>query len=155
MASSRTNSVEMPGERPEGLGWVVAVFFAVLGVTGGVEFLMGRLPLGPDGKFGFWEGDIWSSENSQRLLDPYSFSHIAHGILFFAFLWLVARRVPLRYRFCPPATKFDIQPSEIYGLEGPPMCSTVAVKLKLLSDSRQRIAPADAFRLFPSAVKLP
>jgi hypothetical protein len=60
---------------------------------------MGRLPLGPDGKFGLWEGDIWSSENSQRFADPYSFSHITHGILFYGFLWLVARKLPVRQRF--------------------------------------------------------
>ena len=60
---------------------------------------MGRSPLGPDGRFGFWEGDIWSSECSQRLVDPYSFSHLTHGILFCGALWLVARKLPLRYRF--------------------------------------------------------
>jgi len=60
---------------------------------------MGRSPLGPDGKFGWWEGNIWSSENSQRFADPYSFSHLTHGILFFVFLWWVARRAPVQYRF--------------------------------------------------------
>ena len=60
---------------------------------------MGRPPLGPDGKFGWWEGNIWSSENSQRLADAYSFSHIIHGLLFYGFLWLVARRLPVKYRF--------------------------------------------------------
>jgi hypothetical protein len=59
---------------------------------------MGRSPLGPDGKFGLWEGDIWSSENSQRFADPYSFSHLVHGMLFYGFLWLVARKLPVRYR---------------------------------------------------------
>jgi hypothetical protein len=59
---------------------------------------MGRSPLGPDGRFGFWEGNIWSSENSQRLADPYSFSHIVHGILFYAGLWVVARKLPVRHR---------------------------------------------------------
>ena len=68
-------------------------------LTASVELLMGRSLLGPDGHFGWWEGDIWSSENSQRFADPYSFSHLTHGILFFGFLWLVAPRVPLRYRF--------------------------------------------------------
>jgi hypothetical protein len=79
--------------------WVLIALLAVITVAGGIELCMGRSPLGPDGKFGFWESDIWSSENSQRLADPYSFSHIAHGILFFAFFWLVARKLPLRYRF--------------------------------------------------------
>ena len=72
---------------------------SVLVLTGGIELWMGRSPLGPDGRFGLWEGNIWSSECSQRLADPYSFSHVAHGILFFGLLWLVARKLLVRYRF--------------------------------------------------------
>ncbi len=67
-------------------------------MTGAIELAMGRLPFGPDGKFGFWEGNIWSNEQSQRFADPYSFSHVVHGIAFYGLLWLVARRVPFRYR---------------------------------------------------------
>ena len=78
--------------------WIIGTFIAVLVLTGGIELWMGRSPLGPDGKFGLWEGDIWSSENSQRFADPYSFSHLVHGILFYGFLWLVARKLPARYR---------------------------------------------------------
>lgn len=63
-----------------------------------IEFSMGRLPLGPDGHFGLWEGNIWTSEQSQRFADPYSFSHIVHGLLFYGALWLVARRLPVRMR---------------------------------------------------------
>jgi hypothetical protein len=81
------------------LRFTAAVFLAVLVVTGGIELLMGRSLLGPDGKFGLWEGNIWSSECSQRLVDPYSFSHIGHGILFFGMLWLVARRLPPSRRY--------------------------------------------------------
>jgi hypothetical protein len=75
------------------------LFLILLGATGGIELLMGRSPLGPDGRFGFWESSIWSNECSQRLADPYSFSHIGHGLLFFGLLWLLARRLPLRHRF--------------------------------------------------------
>jgi hypothetical protein len=78
--------------------WVIAIFIAVLALTGGLELWMGRSLLGPDGKFGLWSGDIWSNENSQRVADAYSFSHLAHGMLFYGFLWLVARRLPVRYR---------------------------------------------------------
>src|SRR5258706_5943114 len=77
---------------------VILIFIAVVALTGGIELWMGRSLSGPDGRFGLWEGSIWSSENSQRFADPYSFSHIVHGILFYAGLWLVARKLPVRYR---------------------------------------------------------
>lgn len=68
-----------------------------------IELASGRSPLGPDGKFGWWDGDVWSSENSQRVADAYSFSHIIHGILFYAVLSLLARKFPklfpMKYRF--------------------------------------------------------
>jgi hypothetical protein len=64
-----------------------------------VECWMGRLPLGPDGRVALWEGNIWSSEQSQRFADPYTFSHTIHGMLFYAILWLVAPRTPVRLRF--------------------------------------------------------
>lgn len=74
---------------------MLAVFLAVAAI----ESASGRSPLGPDGRFGWWDGDIWSSENSQRVADAYSFSHIIHGMLFYGFLWLTARRLPVKYRF--------------------------------------------------------
>jgi hypothetical protein len=79
--------------------WCIGAFLSVFVLTGGVELWMGRSLLGPDGKFGLWNGNIWSSECSQRLADPYSFSHVAHGVLFFGVLWLGARKMPARYRF--------------------------------------------------------
>ena len=79
--------------------WTVIASVALLSLTALIEGWLGRSPLGPDGKFGWWDGNIWSSENSQRVADAYSFSHIVHGILFFALLWLVARRLPVPYRF--------------------------------------------------------
>jgi len=77
---------------------IIAAFLAIFALTGGIELWMGRLPLGPDGKFGLWEGNIWSGENSQRVADPYSFSHVVHGILFYGLLWLLARKIPVRRR---------------------------------------------------------
>lgn len=79
-----------------------APFLIALGVVltaAFIEWASGRLPLGPDHTFGFWEGNIWSAGCSQRVADPYAFSHIIHGIVFYGFLWLVARRIPLSWRF--------------------------------------------------------
>ena len=82
-----------------GVRWAIAALLVVIALTAAVELSLGRSLLGPDGRFGWWSGDIWSSENSQRVADPYSFSHVIHGILFFTGLWLVARRLPRRHRF--------------------------------------------------------
>lgn len=80
--------------------WVVIVgMVVIMAVTGGIEAWSGRALLGPDGLFGWWDGNIWGSENSQRVADAYSFSHIIHGMIFYWFLWLVARKVPVKYRF--------------------------------------------------------
>jgi Protein of unknown function (DUF2585) len=78
-----------------------ALFGAILiaAFTGGLELYSGRSPWGPDGRFGWWESDIWSSENSQRVADAYSFSHFIHGILFYGFLWWVARKLSWNGRF--------------------------------------------------------
>jgi hypothetical protein len=78
--------------------WTICFLLAVLCATGGVELWLGRSLFGPDGHPGLWEPNIWSNENSQRLADPYSFSHLVHGIVFYAGLWLVARRLPVRHR---------------------------------------------------------
>jgi hypothetical protein len=80
-------------------GRVLLISAAVCATVAAVELWMGRLPFGPDGRIGLWEGNIWSSEQSQRFADPYTFSHTIHGMLFYAILWLVARRTPVRARF--------------------------------------------------------
>lgn len=78
---------------------IILSVLAVVVLLIGAEFWMGRSVFGPDGRFGLWEGDIWSNGCSQRVADAYAFSHIAHGLIFFAFLWLIARRLPIRTRF--------------------------------------------------------
>lgn len=78
---------------------VILVSIFILAITAWIELGSGRSFFGPDGNFGWWEGSVWSSENSQRVADAYTFSHVIHGMIFYAFLWLVARKVPVKYRF--------------------------------------------------------
>jgi hypothetical protein len=78
---------------------LAATVLAVIAATAIVELSMGRLPLGPDGRFGWWEPNIWSQEQSQRFADPYSLTHVVHGLAFYALLWLAARGAPAGSRF--------------------------------------------------------
>ena len=50
------------------------------------------------GEIYWWVGDIWSSDNSQHLSDPYSFSHILHGFVFYWVLTWVFPKLSATWR---------------------------------------------------------
>jgi Protein of unknown function (DUF2585) len=60
---------------------------------------MGRNPICTCGTVDLWVGARDSSKTSQMLADWYSLSHVVHGLIFYAALWLVARRWPVERRF--------------------------------------------------------
>ena len=62
----------------------IAAAFVVSAILLHVE---GRLWLCACGSIQVWSGQICSANNSQHFLDPYSFTHVLHGFLFF---WLIA-----------------------------------------------------------------
>lgn len=52
-------------------------------VAAAAELALGRAWWCPMGDWAFSSWDIWSRHNSQHFLDPYSFTHVSHGLLFF------------------------------------------------------------------------
>ncbi len=80
----------------------------IIGIAGllvvviGMSFLLegqGRSWFSASGNFYLWESDIWSAESSQQFLDPYSFSHMLHGVCFFGLLWWIAPKLPWLWKF--------------------------------------------------------
>jgi hypothetical protein len=72
---------------------------AVLLVQAGVLLAMGRVPMCTCGTIRLWVGSPNSAENSQQLFDWYTLSHVIHGFIFYAVLWLVLPRAPVGLRF--------------------------------------------------------
>ena len=50
------------------------------------------------GDYSPWSSDAWGSHNSQHLFDPYSFTHILHGILYFWLISLIFRKMRLMWQ---------------------------------------------------------
>jgi hypothetical protein len=77
--------------------WVLAC--AILFCAAAIEVAMGRNPICTCGTLDLWVGSRDSPKTSQMLADWYSLSHIVHGLLFYALLWLLARNWPIERRF--------------------------------------------------------
>jgi hypothetical protein len=66
--------------------WLWPAFAAIFPATAVLLRAEGRLWICACGKLLAWSGGVCSANNSQHFLDPYSFTHVLHGVLFF---WLI------------------------------------------------------------------
>src|SRR3954464_5452863 len=82
-------------------GKVLALTLLFLTLAVLAEFAMGRRTWGTGGIPGIWSGNINSEHNSQFLFDPYTFTHLVHGVVLYAILTLT-------FRHTSPATRFLI-----------------------------------------------
>lgn len=71
---------------------LIPALIAVIVVAAGILHSQGRVWWCACARLNPWSGEIWSSHNSQHLIDPYSFTHLSHGVAFCGLTWLVLRR---------------------------------------------------------------
>jgi hypothetical protein len=83
-------------EVTRGLQVAIAALF-IFAVAAAALVAMGRPPICTCGTLAIW-GPVGPTQ-SQMLFDWYSPSHIVHGLLFYAVLWLVFRDWPVERRF--------------------------------------------------------
>lgn len=76
----------------------LALSLTILALAALALLAMGRAPYYLSGPITLWYGDAWGPQNSQQFSDPYTFTHITHGILLYGLLQLFAERLPVRAR---------------------------------------------------------
>ena len=64
-----------------------------------ILYLMGQPLWCKCGGLSPWSWDIWSSHNSQHLVDPYFFTHVLHGVVLCGLLYWLPRSVSESSRF--------------------------------------------------------
>jgi hypothetical protein len=78
--------------------WLGLALLLVLTLTTVQLHLQGRKWWCDCGQFSPWTSDIHSAHNSQHFLDPYSLTHVLHGVLFCGLLARGRRRIPTAWR---------------------------------------------------------
>lgn len=77
--------------------WAASLLIALAAAA--ALFALGRNPICGCGAVDLWVTGRDSPRTSQMLADWYSLSHVAHGLLLYAGLWLAARHWPVEWRF--------------------------------------------------------
>jgi hypothetical protein len=72
----------------------VAIAVAVVALGAWLLVAMGRPLTYGHGPVRLWSSDVQSDQNSQQLADPYTFTHVTHGVVLFWLVGLVGRSLP-------------------------------------------------------------
>ena len=78
--------------------WPWLVIAAAFVFTATLLRLEGRLWICACGSIQVWSGQVCSANNSQHFLDPYSFTHVLHGFMFFWLITLLLRRLSANWQ---------------------------------------------------------
>lgn len=83
-------------KRADYLPWAITFLLFVIAAI--VLHFQGRVIWCEAGDYTPWSWTIWSKHNSQHFIDPYTFTHILHGVAEFWIISLIFRKLPLRWR---------------------------------------------------------
>jgi Protein of unknown function (DUF2585) len=78
------------------LPWIC--IFTLFAIAATVLNFQGRVWWCDAGDYVPWSWTIWSRHNSQHVIDPYTFTHILHGVGEFWIISLIFRKAPLVWR---------------------------------------------------------
>lgn len=84
--------------------WPWVTIAVVLAATALQLHNQGRLWWCSCGRGFLWTGNAWGSLTSQTFLDPYSFTHMLHGLMLCGLLSLLIRGLPTSWRLCLAVT---------------------------------------------------
>jgi hypothetical protein len=76
----------------------VAIVGLLVALSAALLLAMGRPPAYQHGPARLWSGNVQSDQNSQQLADPYTLTHVTHGVLLFWLVGLVRPRPATRTR---------------------------------------------------------
>ena len=77
-------------------GWVAPLVFIACVMVAMVTMMkaQGRVWFSTTGVIKLWHSDVWSNECSQQWADPYSITHMSHGLIFAGLFWWLAKLGP-------------------------------------------------------------
>ncbi len=97
MPTGGLDQVTGAAQRP--LSAWLCIATAVVGLQALILFVMGQPPICTCGTVRLWGGIVSGPETSQQLTDWYTYTHVIHGLVYYALLWLIIPRSPIGLRF--------------------------------------------------------
>lgn len=64
-----------------------------------ILYTQGRIWWCKLGDYSLWVSEAWGNHTSQHLFDPYTFTHILHGVLFFWLIDLIFKKQTFAWKF--------------------------------------------------------
>jgi hypothetical protein len=80
--------------------WPWLVMFVVMSAASGQLHFQGRRWWCNCGQPDLWSSDVNGPHNSQHLFDPYSFTHVLHGVVLCGLVAWAFPRMPTAWRLC-------------------------------------------------------